>query len=265
MEKVTTWSLPDDPDQQHPYSYGYNNNKNNNSYNNNNNSYNNNDYNHHGRGRGGRFGDTNGRQGSFQGPSPGRYNGRGYDRDSYPMDTTRTTRREYDDNAYNNNVNNHSDRSLQSYNDHGRRYIKNPKSQGLTKSRFVIGGDSDDAEVLATNEAGSSSNLMELEDTVIIPQTYNEELHQIERMEGVISLDGKESLVVMDGANVAYAYADAMSAVSGTHKREPDYRGLLVAANYFLQWDIRVLIVLPAPWFRLKPRAGDTSSGTCVS
>ena len=129
----------------------------------------------------------------------------------------------------------------------------------------MIGGDSDDAEELATNGAGSSSNLMELEDTVIIPQTYNEELHQIERMEGVISLDGKEPLVVMDGANVAYAYADAMSAVTGTNKREPDYRGLLVAANYFMQWDIRVLIVLPAPWFRLKPRAGDTSSGTCVS
>ena len=228
--------LPDDPDQQHQYSYGYNNNS---------------FSNRGGRGGGGgRYGDPTRRQGSFK----GQYSGRGgYDQDFYTMDN--------------------SDRSHfnHSYHDSGKRIIKNPKSQGVTQSRFVIGGDADDAEELSMKDAaaaGSSSNGMDLEDTttVIVPPTiYNEELHQIERMEGVIPLDGKEPLVVMDGANVAYAYADAMSAVTGTHKREPDYRGLLVAANYFLQSDIRVIIVLPAPWFRLKPRAGDTNSGTCVT
>lgn len=227
--------LPDDPEQQNHYSYGYNNNS----------------FSNRG-GRGGRYGDPARRQGSFKGQPPGRYSGRGYDQDSYSMDTSDRSRL------------NHS------YNESGKRVIKNPKSQGVTQSRFVIGCDSDDAageEVSMNDAAGSSSNGMELEDTttVIVPPTiYNEELHQIERMEGVIPLDGKEPLVVMDGANVAYAYADAMSAVTGTNKREPDYRGLLVAANYFLQWDIRVIIVLPAPWFRLKPRAGDTNSDNAL-
>jgi hypothetical protein len=97
----------------------------------------------------------------------------------------------------------------------------------------------------------------------IIPQTYNKELHQIERMEGVITLDAKEPLVVMDGANVAYAYADSLAATApGVNRRgEPDYRGLLVASRYFQSVGVRVLIVLPAPWFRIKPNAGDHNQG----
>ena len=97
----------------------------------------------------------------------------------------------------------------------------------------------------------------------IIPSTYNEELHQIERMEGVESLEAKEPLIVLDGPNVAYAYADAMAGLSksGSGKREPDNRGLLVAANYFLEGGVRVLIVLPAPWFRRKPRDNDENRG----
>jgi len=83
----------------------------------------------------------------------------------------------------------------------------------------------------------------------------------VERMEGVEHHGPKGPLVVMDGANIAYAYADAMS---GFHQgnTEPDARGIQVAAQYFLSMDVRVLVVIPAPWFRAKPRTGDESQGT---
>lgn len=91
----------------------------------------------------------------------------------------------------------------------------------------------------------------------------------IERMEGVEHHGPKGPLVVMDGANVAYAYADAM--VGFAHEQEqpqartePDARGIQVAANYFLSMDVRVLVVIPAPWFRSKPRAGDESHGKMI-
>jgi len=139
--------------------------------------------------------------------------------------------------------------------------------------RIVIGGDDDSEErpdeggaYHHSNNNNNNHTGMEVEET--IPQShYNEELHQIERMEGVISLDAKEPLVVMDGANVAYAYADAMAAAvsSGGKKREPDYRGLQVAAKYFLSCNVRVLIVLPAPWFRIKPSAADHNKGESTS
>ena len=142
-----------------------------------------------------------------------------------------------------------------------KRFVKNPKSQGLVQSRFVIGGNSSDDHM---------NHGMEIEDVATHTTTAISEpdfQHLAERMEGVISLDAKEPLVVMDGANVAYAYADAMASPGTMNnvKREPDCRGLQVAANYFLQSGVRVLIVLPAPWFRLKPRAGDISSGTFCS
>ena len=87
-----------------------------------------------------------------------------------------------------------------------------------------------------------------------------QEYETVERMEGVEHHGSKGPLVVMDGANVAYAYADALS---GIHQgsREPDARGIQVAAQYFLAMNVRVLVVIPAPWFRAKPRAGDESQG----
>ena len=100
---------------------------------------------------------------------------------------------------------------------------------------------------------------------------------RIDRMEGVIDQSTKVPLVVLDGANVAYAYATAIvsmhqnygsypASTSGTFgnnkgKVQPDLRGIQVAANYFLAANLRVLIVLPAPWFRSKPRTDDTNRG----
>ena len=180
----------------------------------------------------------------------------GYDRHLHTH--SNNTRTYYDNNQYAHDV------GGVTHNTSLKRVVKNPKSQGLVQSRFVIGGDSNDTEKDdASNEHTASNHHMEIEDGVFHPTTDEDFQNLAERMEGVISLDAKEPLVVMDGANVAYAYADAMASAGTTNnKPEPDCRGLQVAANYFLQSGIRVLIVLPAPWFRLKPRAGDTSSGT---
>jgi Zc3h12a-like Ribonuclease NYN domain len=202
-------------------------------------------------GRGGRY-DT----GYFRGR--GSYDTRNYDH-SYDIRNRAYDHYHQFNRVYDNHYNTYPD-----HNDNykfGKRIIKNPKSPGLIQSRFVIGQGNGDQNNNSNSELSTVDDeiLMELEE--VIPQTYNEELHQIERMEGVISLDALEPLVVIDGANVAYAYADAISAVAGTNQREPDHRGIQVAVDYFQQANIRVLVVLPAPWFRLKPRPGDAQSG----
>mmetsp|Transcript_23776 Transcript_23776/g.36747 ORF Transcript_23776/g.36747 Transcript_23776/m.36747 type:complete len:888 (+) Transcript_23776:123-2786(+) len=95
----------------------------------------------------------------------------------------------------------------------------------------------------------------------------------LERMEGVEDHGTKSPLVVIDGANIAYAYADAKYAMqsvesslqsSGKGRREPDSKGIEVAADYFLESGTRVLVVIPAPWFRAKPRPGDTSNDNAM-
>lgn len=144
-----------------------------------------------------------------------------------------------------------------------RKIIKNPKAPGLIHSRIVIGkeeGEEDYPEE-RIDEEQNHHRIQSMEVEEIIPQTYNAELHSIESMEGVVCLDAKEPLVVMDGANVAHAYADV---ATGKTRGEPDYYGLQVAANYFLEAGIRVLIVLPASWFRVKPQATDANKGALI-
>jgi hypothetical protein len=84
-------------------------------------------------------------------------------------------------------------------------------------------------------------------------------------MEGVEDHSVKPPLVVLDGANVAYAYAEAKALQEqgnggggAGRKLEPDARGIRVACRYFQEGGgVRVLVVLPASWFRSKPRDGD--------
>jgi hypothetical protein len=91
----------------------------------------------------------------------------------------------------------------------------------------------------------------------------------IEQMEGVIDQGTKMPLVVLDGANVAYAYASALAgnnnssleAASNKNKLEPDARGIQIATDFFLEAGIRALVVLPQYWFRgnnssLTPQLG---------
>lgn len=81
-----------------------------------------------------------------------------------------------------------------------------------------------------------------------------------ERMEGVEDHSIPLPLVVLDGANVAYAYAHAQEEhFHRSGKVEPDVRGLSVACAYFDNF-CRVRVVLPASFMRAKPRAGDRSN-----
>eukprot|EP00547_Thalassionema_nitzschioides_P005686 CAMPEP_0194217768 /NCGR_PEP_ID=MMETSP0156-20130528/22238_1 /TAXON_ID=33649 /ORGANISM="Thalassionema nitzschioides, Strain L26-B" /LENGTH=384 /DNA_ID=CAMNT_0038946899 /DNA_START=49 /DNA_END=1203 /DNA_ORIENTATION=- len=144
-----------------------------------------------------------------------------------------------------------------------RKIIKNPKAPGLIHSRIVIGNEDGEVDYPEEqiDEAQNHHRIESMDVEQIIPQTYNAELHSIESMEGVVSLDAKEPLVVMDGANVAHAYADV---ATGKSRGEPDFFGLQVAANYFLEAGVRVLIVLPAPWFRVKPQATDLNKDNAM-
>jgi hypothetical protein len=78
------------------------------------------------------------------------------------------------------------------------------------------------------------------------------------RMEGVEDHSLPLPLVVIDGANVAYAYSHARQEhVHQAGKMEPDVRGLSVACSYFRS--LRARVVLPASFVRAKPRPTDPS------
>jgi hypothetical protein len=89
-------------------------------------------------------------------------------------------------------------------------------------------------------------------------------------MEGVEDHSVKAPLVVMDGANVAYAYAqsggDGGSSLRQAQRDppEPDARGIRVACEYFRAAGVRVLVVLPQSWLRVKPRPGDLSGDAAM-
>jgi hypothetical protein len=78
--------------------------------------------------------------------------------------------------------------------------------------------------------------------------------HAIHRM----PLPSISPLVVLDGANIAYAYSDASHpAIGGGHKRQPDPRGIRIVVEYFIRHRCRVQAVVPVSWYRLKPRPAD--------
>ena len=79
----------------------------------------------------------------------------------------------------------------------------------------------------------------------------------------------KAPLVVMDGANVAYAYTHASGAQSslaistkGRGGIEPDSIGIKIAVKYFVSAGCRVLVVLPQHWMRRKPNPDAGFHGT---
>ena len=85
----------------------------------------------------------------------------------------------------------------------------------------------------------------------------------------------KSPLVVIDGPNIAYAYAQAQpSHESSSSSIEPNVRGIEIAASYFRNAGCRVQIVIPAYWMRRKPtqhnhhkdgRNGDNSNSLMMT
>jgi hypothetical protein len=88
-----------------------------------------------------------------------------------------------------------------------------------------------------------------------------EDISTVARMEGVEDHSLRQPLVVLDGANVAYGYNDDLLLVSpaagamSSHnpKGRPNVRGILVAAEYWRNHHVRVLVVLPQPWLNNDP------------
>jgi hypothetical protein len=125
------------------------------------------------------------------------------------------------------------------------------KSKQKTQTSFMVGLESEQTNTDNSNDYVDS-----------LP--YDD--RPIEQMEGVIDQSIKMPLVVLDGANVAYAYATAMSGLHSSlgiaaivnnnnnnnnkEKLEPDARGIQIATEFFIQSGLRVLVVLPQYWFR---------------
>lgn len=72
----------------------------------------------------------------------------------------------------------------------------------------------------------------------------------------------KSPLVVIDGANIAYNYAESLDPSSSLqninqsryNKRQPNPHGIRLAIEYFLSRQCRVQAVVPTSWYRLRPR-----------
>ncbi len=99
-----------------------------------------------------------------------------------------------------------------------------------------------------------------------VPSAHDDVIdnRDIEQMEGVIDQGSKMPLVVLDGANVAYAYANGMAGKNNSsleatsssgNKIEPDVRGIKIATDFFLEAGVRALVVLPQYWFREDDRS----------
>ena len=71
-------------------------------------------------------------------------------------------------------------------------------------------------------------------------------------------------LIVIDGANIAYNYAESLDPSSSLqnsnlnqsryNKRQPNPHGIRLAIEYFLSRRCRVQAVVPTSWYRLRPR-----------
>ena len=129
---------------------------------------------------------------------------------------------------------------------------------------------------LANNESSFNTPLLhnlnqESQSSLFVNQAIAQmtSLNNPTRMEIDDSLP-KSPLVVIDGANVAYAYSQVLNAKSslslaGSNSTiEPDVRGIKIAADYFLNAGCRIQIVIPMYWLRKKPRQGDNSSDNAL-
>jgi len=120
--------------------------------------------------------------------------------------------------------------------------VRNNNYNGIS-TYFVVGGTNDETQQ-EVQCSYSQEDRMEIED--ILP---------------------KPPLLVIDGANVAYAYAKAArglqnkdNAVSYNYRggndtlAEPDVQGIQIVTSYFINAGCRIQVVLPVHWLRKKPR-----------
>ena len=95
--------------------------------------------------------------------------------------------------------------------------------------------------------------------------------HSVERME-VEDIIPLPPLIVLDGANVAYAYGKAKGSANTSREEssfgskgrtfQADAEGILIACNYFMNAGCRVQVVLPAPWLQTKSQRRYSNDGS---
>jgi len=120
-----------------------------------------------------------------------------------------------------------------------------------------------------------SESLSHLPSSTPIHQEFGTTIRQqnteYARME--IDILQKPPLVVIDGANISYAYATAyglngkdtsLTRNSIHSKVEPDTTGIKVASSYFLNAGCRCQVVLPTQWMKRKPLPHDAANGNAI-
>jgi hypothetical protein len=84
----------------------------------------------------------------------------------------------------------------------------------------------------------------------------------------------KSPLVVIDGANIAYNYAESLDPSSSLQnsnnnqlqsKQQPNPHGIRLAIEYFLSRRCRVQAVVPTSWYRLRPRSKNEGDAKMVT
>eukprot|EP00985_Skeletonema_marinoi_P032371 scaffold39118_cov206-Skeletonema_marinoi.AAC.4 len=85
----------------------------------------------------------------------------------------------------------------------------------------------------------------------------------------------KSPLIVIDGANIAYNYAESLDPSSSLetnnynqsryNKRQPNPHGIRLAIEYFLSRKCRVTAVVPTSWYRLRPRSKNEGDAKMVT
>ena len=156
---------------------------------------------------------------------------------------------------------------------HGLHYIPN-NGRHPTQNTSCRPSNSIQPGTQTTYKIGTMSTTTTTSEELPPPYTHSHAEHYEPptKMEGVEDLSLKQPLVVLDGANVAYAYANVMEGMasslqqqsSHSSKPEPDPVGIKVATDYFQQSGLRVLVVLPQYWLTKKPRQGDHISSSLM-
>ncbi len=83
---------------------------------------------------------------------------------------------------------------------------------------------------------------------------------QSERMEVDETGAQRLPLIVIDGANIAYAYTQATTPSSHSKNIEPNVLGINVAVQYFVTAGCRVSVVIPSYWLNRNPKYNSNST-----
>mmetsp|Transcript_26075 Transcript_26075/g.38587 ORF Transcript_26075/g.38587 Transcript_26075/m.38587 type:complete len:430 (+) Transcript_26075:102-1391(+) len=171
-------------------------------------------------------------------------------------------------------------------------------------TKFEISEGSKSHSQYRKNSHDSCSSMMEVEDghndnshqfhppQHSVPSTMHHQVCQHSHPQGMAAereiLHGDETermeiddihlqrlpLVIMDGANIAYAYAQANGTTSTSFNTtssqrsssiEPDMLGIKIAVSYFLKAGCRVQVVVPQYFMRRKPRDGNNYSANALA